>query len=106
MVVRWHIRFPAHIVSGGHSGTVIRAVLAAAGITGSNPGTWGDADENRLTNAIMASPSVPGTMNTVQNWPTWTAAANPYRYALDLSTLPAAERTLRADRGSFRLSTP
>ena len=100
MVVRWHIRFPAHIVSGGHSGAVIRAVLSAAGV-GTNPDTWGDAEENRLTNAIVASPDVPDTMGTVENWPTWTAASNPYRYTLDLSTLPAAERTLAPTAGHF-----
>jgi hypothetical protein len=105
MVVRWHIRFPAHVVSGGHAGAKMRDVLAAAGIA-ADPTTWGDVEETRLTNAIMAAPSVPDTMDTVRNWPTWTAAANRNRFALDLSPLPAAERTLRADRGSFRLSAP
>ncbi len=106
MVVRWHIRFPAHVVSGGRAGAVLRDVAAAAGIAATDTATWGDAEEMRLTNAIMAAPNVPNTMGTVRNWPTWSAASNPRRFALDLSPLAAAERRLRPDRGSFRLSAP
>jgi hypothetical protein len=106
MVVRWHIRFPAHVVSGGHAGPAMTAALAAAAIASADPAAWGNAEETRLANAILASPTVPDTMNTVSNWPTWSAAANPHAFALDLSSLPVAERGLRRDRGSFRLSVP
>jgi hypothetical protein len=106
MVVRWHIRFPGNVVTGGHAGPDMIAMLASAGIASADPATWGNAEETRLTNAIMASPTLPDTMDTVRNWPTWSAASNPKRFALDLSPLPAAERTLRANRGSFRLSVP
>jgi hypothetical protein len=106
MVVRWHIRFPAHICSGGEAGGIIRGVVAGAGIASRDVSTWGDAEETRLTNAIVTSPSVPDTMGTVRHWPTWSAAANPSGFALDLTSLPAAERRLRPDRGSFRLSWP
>ena len=81
------------------AGTVFQLRAAA------DPATWGDAEEAQLTSAIMASPTLPDTMDTVRNWPNWTVS-NPYAYALDLSSLPAAERTLRANRGSFRLSVP
>ena len=63
-----------------------------------------DAEEARLTQAIVTAPGVPDTMDTVRNWPVWSAASNPKGFALDLSPLPAADRRLRADRGSFRLS--
>ena len=106
MVVRWHIRFPAHMVSGGQAGDILRDAVASAGITSVDTDSWGDADETRLTDAIMASPSVPNTMGAVRNWPTWNAASNPRRFALDLSPLPAGERRLRPDRRSFRLSAP
>jgi hypothetical protein len=106
MLVRWHVRYPAHMVSGGHAGAILRAVFSASGITANNPAQWGDPEETQLTNAIIASPRIPDTMSTVHNWPTWTAANNPYRFALDLTSLPVAERTLRSTRGSFRLNAP
>jgi hypothetical protein len=108
MVLRWHVRFPAHVVSGGRAGAVIRGVVTGAGVAGTDVATWGDREEALIAAAIMASPRVPDTMSTVHDWPTWTTAParNPRRYALDLSSLPAAERRLRVNRGSYRLSAP
>lgn len=105
MVLRWHVRFPAHVVSGGRAGATLRDVVAAAGIGTADVSRWGDPEESSLADAIMASPRVPDTMSTVRDWPTWTAARNPRRFALDLSVLPAAERMLRLNRGSFQLNT-
>jgi hypothetical protein len=108
MILRWHVRFPAHVASGGRAGAVIRGVVTAAGIAGNDVATWGDREEGLIAAAIMAAPRVPDTMSTVHDWPTWAGAPaqNPRRYALDLSSLPAAERRLRANRGSYRLSVP
>jgi hypothetical protein len=108
LLLRWHIRFPAHITGNnlrrlqnviGHA-----AIPAAAG----NPTAWTDAHETSLLDGIMREVGVIGnaeltdTMNQVRDWPAWAAprAANPRRYAL-ASTIGSLATT----RNSFDFDT-
>ena len=97
MIVRWHIRYPAHIVSQGVAGRELRdALLRAHGArSGKNVSEW--YTEADLVDALLASPNAPATLDDVRKWPSW--GSNPRQYQLDKDAfLP-----LSVERGSFHL---
>lgn len=124
---RWHILSPGGMVTGGHGGASLHAIVtaagapAAAGVAGApafntDPTGWGDAHEAALIPAFLARALVDfpndaaghpsnmvATLNTVHQWPAW--GANPRRFTLRVAALPAAERTLLTTRGSFEFDT-
>jgi peptidoglycan hydrolase-like protein with peptidoglycan-binding domain len=107
MLLRWHIRFPGHVVSGGAPGTRLRNALRDAKAAGASltwtgdPSRWTDAHETLLVDGIMsASPAnVHDTLEYVRDWPTWVGGSNPRGFTL---AAPMASR-LSAARASFTL---
>jgi hypothetical protein len=88
LLLRWHIRAPVNIVSGGQSGARIRAAYHRAAIPAAagDPSTWTDAHEAALIRGIMdevATTNYLDTMEYVQDWPRWAGGANPRGYRLD-----------------------
>src|SRR5690606_6384815 len=105
LILRWHVRFPAHMVSGGGPGQRLRNALNNA-ITATNaantpagqtplvwtgdPSGWTDRHEAALVQGIMAEVANLGnqglsqTMNYVEAWPNWSGpgASNPRGYTL------------------------
>lgn len=105
MLLRWHIRSPAHVISGGAPGRRLRNVLANATAATprldwtTDPSTWTDDHEQALIDAIVpaAAPGVRGSLETVRDWPTWLGGANPRGFALAAPVAAA----LSATRDSF-----
>ncbi len=105
MLLRWHIRSPAHVVSAGGPGAELRDALRqaiAAGPTlawNTDPTTWTDAHEGHLIAGILAAAQagVRTSLTTVRDWPSWLAGANPRAFTL---AAPIAA-PLAARRGSF-----
>lgn len=112
MVLRWHIRSPGHMVSGGHAGRRLRNALNRAQIiaprltwTG-NPNTWTDAHEQALVQGLLAEvatrdANLRDTVTQVSQWPTWNInnpRTNPRGYTLRTPIGP-----LSAARNSFNL---
>lgn len=105
MLLRWHIRFPANVVSGGTAGARLRNVVtlasgSAATLTWTgDPTGWTNAHETALVAAIVAAAptGVRATLETVRDWPTWLGGANPRGFTL-AAPIAAA---LSAARGSF-----
>jgi hypothetical protein len=108
LLLRWHIRYPSHVLSGGSAGARLRQAFVRANIPASAGDTtaWNDAHEAALIQGIMdearatGNDGFVGTMTNVHNWPTWTAADNPRRYVLD-----PAIGNLATTRGSFQFDT-
>lgn len=113
LVYRWHIIQPGLVISGGRAANRLRAVLATAqtpaapthpGWAGS-PAGWTDDHETALAWALLQPPhpaGVAATLAEVDRWPEpasqrWTDSG----FTLPVGALPAAERTLRTDRGSL-----
>ena len=103
ILLRWHIRFPAHVVSGGGPGQKMRAALdrakvAQAGLDWSgNPSGWTDAHEAALVQALLDEVQATGnqnlqeTISQVASWPSWAGGNNPRGYALDPNIGPLSE---------------
>jgi hypothetical protein len=107
MLLRWHIRGPGFVVSGGRAANHLRQAFASAGISATTPPTdptvWNDAAETALINGILhevRGKSYEGSIRTVHDWPVWTARRNPRHYTLDPALGP-----LNASRGSFTLDS-
>lgn len=91
LILRWHIRFPAHICHGGHAGARLRAAFARAGIGAGagDPTTWTDAHEADLIRGLREEVAATnnaafiGTIGYVDDWPRWATGPNPRGYALD-----------------------
>jgi|GEM_PF-734735 len=89
MLLRWHIRFPGHVASGGTAGARLVAALNRAAIpAGAGPPTaWTDAHQARLVQGIrdevanVGNTGLTDTVTYVHDWPSW--GGNPRRYALD-----------------------
>ncbi|BBH71870.1 hypothetical protein ACTI_85550 [Actinoplanes sp. OR16] len=104
LLLRWHIRYPAHLAGG--SRRRLRNVLGHAAVPASagDPARWTDAHEIRLIDGILrevgviANADFTQTMEYVRDWPAWAAprAANPRGY-----TLAAPAGGLATTRGSF-----
>jgi hypothetical protein len=108
LILRWHIRFPAHITGDNlrrlRNAITHAAIPAAAG----NPTTWTDAHETSLIDGIMhevgviANAGFTDTMNYVRDWPAWAAprASNPRRFSLATTI-----GSLATTRNSFNFDT-
>jgi peptidoglycan hydrolase-like protein with peptidoglycan-binding domain len=109
MLLRFHIRFPGYVISGGGPASRLRDALTrakAADPTASwtaDPSTWTNAMEGHLVQGIFdaAPTSVQGTLTEVRNWPTWLTGSNPRGFSL---TAPVAA-ALSANRNSFSFDT-
>lgn len=110
LLLRWHIRFPAYLVSGGQAAAQLRNAFTKAAITSTtDPTQWTDAEETALIQGIMDEVAAinnadfTNTMAYVHDWATWatgTPPHNPRGYALATTIPPHA-----ATRGSFTLDS-
>jgi RHS repeat-associated protein len=108
MLQRWHIRFPAHVVNAGTTGTRLNNAFGRAGIPSSagDPTQWTDAHQAALVQGLLDEVQAIGnaglitSVNHVHDWPRWASGANPYHYALD----PSIGR-LAVTANSFRFDT-
>ena len=113
LILRWHIRFPAHICSGGRAGSKLRSAFTRAKLTG-NPTSWGNTDERALIQGIMdevaaiSNSNFTETMNYVNGWPNWTSGTNPRRYALESSvgSLATNRNSLQFDNSDLPPAPP
>ena len=105
LILRWHIRYPAHIVNRGSAGRRLRNAWRRAQISNTgNPSTWGDAEETALIDGIRAEAAATGngrfiqSIQSVDHWPSWAASgSNPRNY-----TLNPAVGNLSVGRNSFQ----
>lgn len=106
LLLRWHIRFPAHIISDGQAGSRLRQAFRRTPIppTAGTPKQWNDAHEAALINGLMAevaslnNSGFSETIQYVRKWPAWLdSSANRRRYQLTPDIGP-----LDTGRGSFR----
>jgi hypothetical protein len=107
IILRWHIRFPGHILTNGQAATRLRNALQRArvaqpalGWTGA-PTTWTPAHETALIQGLrdevasVGNDNLDETITYVNGWPTnW--GNNPRGYAL-----PATIGALAEGRNSF-----
>lgn len=109
ILLRWHVRFPADVVSGGTAGPRMQAALRQAradheGLTG-DPSAWGDAEEKALLRGLHGqvearkNKDLENTIAQVDGWPAWARGSNPRRYALDpqVGKLSEKRRSLQFD---------
>ncbi len=94
MILRWHIRFPAHMISGGSAGTRLRNALSHAQTMpagqalawNSAPSAWTDQHEQLLIDGLLGQVQAVGnanlteSINYVAGWNSW--GSNPRGYAL------------------------
>lgn len=101
LILRWHIRYPAHIISNGNAATRLRSALTDAinstptlTWTGS-PDTWTDAHETALLDGLIAQAASGVTANFtyLSNWPSWLTGTNPRNYALAAPVAAALSTT-------------
>jgi hypothetical protein len=108
IILRWHIRFPAHVASGGAAGGRLRGALDRAKATAPGldwagvPAGWTDAHESALIAGLRAQTAGAGggldrTIRQVVEWPAWAGGRNPRRYRLSKEI-----GGLDQGRGSFR----
>ena len=103
IIQRWHVRFPAHVISNNNAGQRLINALnramnyppapppAAPLVWNTAPAQWGDAHEARLVQGLLdevQSTNNQGfidTITSVNNWPAWAppAGANNYQYQLN-----------------------
>ena len=107
MILRWHIRYPAHVISSGAPGGKLRAVLTAAKAAANtldwttDPTTWTDEHETALVTAFQASPpsGVKDAFTYLGNWPAHLEKGKNSRgYKLAAPIAAALDR----GRGSFK----
>ncbi|MFH7245298.1 MAG: RHS repeat-associated core domain-containing protein [Spirulina sp.] len=106
-LLRWHIRFPAHVVSGGHEGTTLRNAYqrAAIPLSAGDPSTWGEAQETALLQGLIDQVQAVGnsgftdTMEYVRDWPRWAGGSNPRGFTLDptIGTLATTRHSFTFD---------
>lgn len=105
ILLRWHIRFPGHIVSGGKAGFAVSQTYAAARLRlpmwPASPREWDQEHENVLLDELRkgakaAGGGLPQTIEQVDDWPIWAGGSNPRRYRLSTSI-----GGLATDRNSF-----
>ena len=95
MILRWHIRTPAHVINGGDSGSQVEQAFGRANITSGNPSTWGNAEETALIQGILDEVSGRSFEQSIQNvhdFPIWVGGSNPRGFTLD-STIGALADT-------------
>lgn len=100
LLLRWHIRFPSHVVSNGQSGAQLEQAYREAGIPSPAlpPNMWRNCEERQLIRGIRKQVARIGnkdliqTMGYVLNWPPWLAkGANSRRYQLSREIGPLLE---------------
>ncbi len=109
LILRWHIRFPAQVVSGGAPGQRLRNALATAQAAAptltwtGDPTAWTNAHETALLDGIVtAAPAgVQAAFTYITNWPDWLTGPNPRGYTLAAPVAAALAQT----RNSFQLDT-
>jgi hypothetical protein len=108
MILRWHIRFPAHVAASRLAGARLAGALQDARGRAPNlswngdPAGWTDAHEAALiaglrTQTQQAGGGLPNTIKQVDEWPQWVNGSNRRGYRLS----PAIGR-LSEERGSFQ----
>jgi hypothetical protein len=109
IILRWHIRSPGSMISGGAPGPRIRGALGRARQAQQNlnwngdPSTWVDGHEAALVQGLMDEAQANAqnyfnTLNYVNNWPnSW--GNNPRGFALN-----AAIGRLANTRGSLNFA--
>jgi hypothetical protein len=111
IILRWHVRFPAHIASGGRLGSRLQEALDSARSANSGlnwngpPSSWTDAHESALLGALRSLAASAGggldeTIQRVDEWPAWASGKNPFSYTLSRDIGPLDTR-----RGSFRFDS-
>jgi hypothetical protein len=108
MILRWHIRFPAHVAASGRAGSRLVGVLELARSQNpslnwsENPASWTDAHEQALivslrTVARQAGGGLDETIKVVDEWPQWATGSNPRGFSLTpaLGGLLAGRSSLR-----------
>lgn len=107
MIMRWHIRYPGEMVSGGGPGERLRNARRRSGLpTGAN---WADgltdANEQALIQGLLDEAQARGgvfsTIQEVHNWPSWHGGSNPRGYTLNPATLDPSSTRLSAARDSM-----
>lgn len=114
LILRWFVRFPGHMASGGRAGTHLREAFRRSGITlAGDPLAWNLADEsalvqgifNQIQHAITTASDekerkrfqdLHSSMENVRFWPRWAPRSinpdgghgNYYHYVLDPSIGP------------------
>jgi subtilisin family serine protease len=111
MLLRWHIRFPAHIVRDGRAGNQLRHAYSRAAIpsTAGNPSAWTDAHEIQLVQGLRDEVAAGhnaefiNTINYVDHWPQWAGGVNPRGYVLDpnVGSLATARSSFKFDDGEL-----
>lgn len=112
VLVRWHIRFPAHIISGGKAAQKLVDIFNQARQSGgtwpANPAAWTQDNEDRLVAALRKAAGTAGgglgqTIPAVMAWPDWTTGNNPRKYALDktIGRLNPARRSFQFDNSNL-----
>ena len=108
IILRWHIRFPGHVLTNGQAANRLRNALARARTAQPNlgwagaPTTWTAAHEGALIQGLRDEVDSTGndnlieTIGSVNGWPGW-ATNNPRGY-----TLPATIGALGQGRSSFQ----
>jgi hypothetical protein len=106
LLLRWHIRAPEQVVSGGHAGVGLTSALNRAGIvTTSDPTRWTTAQQRALLRGIRDEVDAAGpqdlidSMREVDHWPTWATGANPrgFRLTPRVGRLRDTSRSFRFD---------
>ena len=109
VLVRWHIRFPAHIIAGGKAAPKLVGMVDQARRSGGtwpdDPARWTQDNEDRLVAALRDGSQTAGgglgdTIPEVMKWPDWTTGNNPRKYALDKTI-----GRLNPARGSFQFDS-
>ncbi len=107
MILRWHIRFPAHVIRSGRAGSrlqnAFRSSMGSPPIA--DPTRWTDADETRLIDGIVdqvdeiGNPGLVKTIDAVHDWPAWSDGRNPRGYRLDndIGSLAVARNSFQFD---------
>jgi hypothetical protein len=97
LILRWHVRFPAHMVSGLAAGAHLNNAYQNARVAGAGPAhwvpphSWKDAHEQALITALMNEVTALGnsgllqTMTTVRNFPGLNNSRD--SFSLDISDL-------------------
>ena len=110
ILLRWHIRFPAHVLRSGEPGRRMQSALGRAQQVRSDldwsgdPADWTDAHEAVLVQGLLDEVEATGnqnlqeTISQVIGWPSWADGRNPRGYRLDPTI-----GVLSQSRGSFHL---
>jgi hypothetical protein len=112
-VLRWHALRPNDVVRDGVAGPALTGSLERARRARPDldwqgpPEEWGDQHEAALGAGLSAEAGRHRTLTQdlgdLSEWPSWMNAANPRRFSLPLSHLPAGERRLSRARHSADL---